>query len=164
MMFGKVRRGLFIVSAVGGLAACAVAPPPPPPVSSSLVNPAASVIEDSRASFLSRIASDRSAIAESLTDAAVARTAVAAAAQPLDVASPRFQALLALLEPMAAQEKDFKADLLVLAGLRDSLKAGGPLAANLDAMLTDLEIRAGTTDQRRKALYQRASTLIGLAP
>ena len=151
-MTHRTLRFLCAVITVGALAACAETPPP----ATNTTPP----LDSKRTTLLTRIADDRSTIADELSDAAGARARAAEATLPLPADSPRLPTLFQLIDPMTAQEKELTAALATLNGLRDRLKAGGPLPADIEATLSAAETRAAAADARDKALRHRLEGIL----
>lgn len=151
-MTQRTLRLLCTVMAVAGLAACAETPPP------AMSN--APPLDSKRTTLLTRIADDRSTIADEITDAAGARARAAEATLPLPANSPRLPTLFQLIDPMTAQEKELNAALATLNTLRDLLKAGSPIPADIDAKLSAAESRAAAADERDKALRHRLDGIL----
>lgn len=154
-MVAGVLRGLAAVLLAASLAACAGSPPPTPSAA-----PAATA-NTPRLDLLARIDGLRSGIAGNLTDAAEARARAAETANPLPDDSPRKTALLDLIDPMKAQEKEMLAALGSLGDLRQALNAGGAIPDNAQSVIAAAAVRADAADQRDQALRHRLELILG---
>jgi len=152
-MIQRTLRIVLAAMAVALLTACGQPQPPPMGTEPS--------VDGRRTSVLTRIADDRSTIADALTEAAGGRARAAEATLPLPASSPRLPAFMQLIEPMAAQEKELIAVLSTLSGLRDGIKAGGPLPSDIETQLSRAEARAAAAAERDKALRHRLDGILG---